>query len=852
MGNFAYVPVTALLCYSLLFLTFMAAKKNRLINAFLLVLGVLILWTGGSFCMRVQLWPSVKFWYDVSIFGLTALTYAFFNFVCEFADYKNATEKKFWMLTITAINAINISTGYFLAAPDTVITESGNTVFIYQYTWRVVILFAVCSAVIIDMFHVLLKYSKKNDMVKKQFMPILQGIVIMFAGHILLLVPAFKGFPTDILSGVINAFFMFYALYRRNLFQLKLLMSRSSCYAISAGLSFALFLNMIDPLEASISRSFPMAREKVVLIIAILFTISTTIIYYVMKRFFDMVFVRDEITQAESLREFSLNISKSLNVNEILQELAEVIHKTISVKKVYICIEDKQNTCYEIVYSTNPLDMKKISLRKDNPLVTWLEHNHACILMRDFRRTVDYKSMWEAEKRQLSDLEIECAVPLRDDSGMIGIILLSEKEKKRSYTYKDISFLDSVNSIGSIAVKNSKLFEKVYLEARTDELTGLLNRKYFYEVLQQEYEKNKNGSLALIILNLDDFKLYNQLYGNKEGDVALQNVAKIISASVGSNGYVARYSGKEFAIILPGYDVFSAKNLAEAIRKQIMNMNKRDSDYALKMLTVSGGISSIPYSASNVKQLIENADMAIYTVKHSGKNAIMVYTGREDKKDKKGKESKSNIRRENIYSEYASTIYALTAAIDTKDHYTFNHSRNVAYYATELAYAYKMNEDLVEIVRQAALLHDIGKIGIPEQILNKPGKLTEEEYEIVKGHVENSIGIIRHLPSLDYVIPAVIGHHERYDGNGYPRRIAGEDIPVAARILCIADAFDAMISKRPYKEPYSVNTALKILEEQAGLQFDPKLVPIFVELVKSGTIKVCEEEIDELIMRIKG
>lgn len=852
MGNFAYVPVTALLCYSLLFLTFMAAKKNRLINAFLLVLGVLILWTGGSFCMRVQLWPSVKFWYDVSIFGLTALTYAFFNFVCEFADYKNATEKKFWMLTITAINAINISTGYFLAAPDTVITESGNTVFIYQYTWRVVILFAVCSAVIIDMFHVLLKYSKKNDMVKKQFMPILQGIVIMFAGHILLLVPAFKGFPTDILSGVINALFMFYALYRRNLFQLKLLMSRSSCYAISAGLSFALFLNMIDPLEASISRSFPMAREKIVLIIAILFTISTTIIYYVMKRFFDMVFVRDEITQAESLREFSLNISKSLNVNEILQELAEVIHKTISVKKVYICIEDKQNTCYEIVYSTNPLDMKKISLRKDNPLVTWLEHNHACILMRDFRRTVDYKSMWEAEKRQLSDLEIECAVPLRDDSGMIGIILLSEKEKKRSYTYKDISFLDSVNSIGSIAVKNSKLFEKVYLEARTDELTGLLNRKYFYEVLQQEYEKNKNGSLALIILNLDDFKLYNQLYGNKEGDVALQNVAKIISASVGSNGYVARYSGKEFAIILPGYDVFSAKNLAEAIRKQIMNMNKRDSDYALKMLTVSGGISSIPYSASNVKQLIENADMAIYTVKHSGKNAIMVYTGREDKKDKKGKESKSNIRRENIYSEYASTIYALTAAIDTKDHYTFNHSRNVAYYATELAYAYKMNEDLVEIVRQAALLHDIGKIGIPEQILNKPGKLTEEEYEIVKGHVENSIGIIRHLPSLDYVIPAVIGHHERYDGNGYPRRIAGEDIPVAARILCIADAFDAMISKRPYKEPYSVNTALKILEEQAGLQFDPKLVPIFVELVKSGTIKVCEEEIDELIMRIKG
>jgi len=449
--------------------------------------------------------------------------------------------------------------------------------------------------------------------------------------------------------------------------------------------------------------------------------------------------------------------------------------------------------------------------------------------------------MWENEKRQLLDLNIECFVPLRDDRGMIGIVMLSEKEKKINYTYKDISFLDSINSIGSIAVKNSQLFEQVYLEARTDELTGLLNRKYFYEILQQEYEKNAAGSLALIILNIDDFKLYNQLYGNNEGDIALQNIAQIINASVGDNGYVARYSGKEFAIILPSYDLFTSRNLADIIRKQILSMNKREYDYTLKMLTVSVGICSIPYAASNVKQLVENADMAIYTVKHSGKNAILVYTGRELKAERKVMDFV--IPRENIYSEYASTIYALTAAIDIKDHYTFNHSRSVEYYATELAYAYGMNQDCIEIVREAALLHDVGKIGIPEQILNKPGKLTAEEYRIVQGHVENSIGIIRHLPSIDYVIPAVIAHHERYDGNGYPRRIAGEDIPIAARILCIADSFDAMLSIRPYKESFSTSKALRILEEEAGHQFDPKLVPIFVELVKKGTIKVCEQEL---------
>ena len=158
----------------------------------------------------------------------------------------------------------------------------------------------------------------------------------------------------------------------------------------------------------------------------------------------------------------------------------------------------------------------------------------------------------------------------------------------------------------------------------------------------------------------------------------------------------------------------------------------------------------------------------------------------------------------------------------------------MAYYATSLAKALNYTTEMVEIIRQAALLHDVGKIGIPEHILNKEGKLTDEEYEIMKGHVEASIGIIRHLPSLDYVIPAVIGHHERYDGNGYPRRIAGEDIPASARILCIADSFDAMTSKRCYKELMPVEKALRIIREEEGKQFDPDMAEVFIHIFREG------------------
>lgn len=511
-----------------------------------------------------------------------------------------------------------------------------------------------------------------------------------------------------------------------------------------------------------------------------------------------------------------------------------IIENTLRVKNAYVCISTTNGKSYSMVHAENPLDNFQLTLSSDNPIIRQLKKSRECLFMEDLRRFPDYRSMWEGEKRILKDLGIECFVPLSEEDNLVGVVLLTSKEKNVRFSYDDISFLESVNAIGSIAIKNSSLYEKAFMEARTDDLTKLLNRKCFYESLDSEYRKNKENSLALVILNLDDFKLYNQLYGNREGDLALKRVADIIKASVNSDGLVARYGGKEFAAILPGYDMLSAKNLAQNIRKKILDLNKTSPDYSMKILTVSIGISAIPYTATSTKELVDNAELAVYKVKRSGKNDIALSaSGLENNR---GSEENIETNRQEIYSEYESTIHALAAAIDAKDHYTFDHSKNVAYYSTELAYGLNLGEDTIEIIREAALLHDIGKIGIAESVLNKPGALTKEEYLVMQGHVENSVSIIRHLPSLDYVIPAVIGHHEWYNGNGYPRRISGEDIPLSARILCIADCFDAMLSLRPYKAPHTVEYAKDELINLSGKQFDPKLVTLFIQLLESGKI----------------
>lgn len=841
MSNYFYIPVIAMGCYLFLFLAFLAARKSSIINSFLLVLSVFLLWTGGSLFMRMQFYPGVKLWFNISITGLVLLPFAFFNFVYSFVGAKRKVWRHIWLIIGLLNMLINLLTGFFIPCPEVIALPNGKVSFQYHLTWSSGILFVCAAFTITHMLILLYKYSKKDAMAQQQFIPIILGIIVLFIGHIGTLMPVFKGFPTDVLSGIFNAFFMFYALYKRHLFKLKLLVSRGVIYGISVMISMIVFANLVRPLEDFINSKMIDLAQYYVLAIALLFTVATLAVSSVLNKFIDSIFAKEELLQAESLNQFSLAVSKSLQVDEIMDYLVTTIHKTIEVERVYICIPDESQKDFVIIHSTSPLDGQYIKLGLDNPAIKWLIHNNKCVLMKEFQRSIYYKSMWDIEKKQLHDLKVECITPLKDGEDLVGIILLSSKKRGKQYTLNDLNLLDSINNISSIAIKNSKLYEKAYLEARTDELTGLLNRKYFYEKLLSEQEICKGQSLALAILNIDDFKLYNQLYGMKSGDEALKAIAKIIRASVGDNGYVARYSGKEFAIILPNYDVLRAKYLVETIRKQIADMNRNDKEYVFKVLTLSGGVCAIPYSANNVKELVENADMAVYQVKRRGKNAILAY---ETGVISKG-EANDEVDKRNVYSEYAGTIYALTAAIDAKDHYTFNHSKQVAYYAVELAKACGMNNDFVELVKEAGLLHDIGKIGISETVLNKPGQLTNEEFAIMKTHVEDSVGIIRNLPSLDYVIPAVIGHHERYDGLGYPRGIKGQDIPLSARMLCIADSFDAMISKRPYKEGYNIEYALNEMEKQGGKQFDPGLVIKFVEIVRNNTIIIDGAKVED-------
>ncbi len=829
MGLYDYISGIAVLIYVFMLLIMLNAQRTKLRNSFLGLLVISIMWAGGSWLMRRQAYPHYEFWYHISLIGMLYLPIMYFRFINEFIHDKKRWYIDLYLILLTGIFIVNIFTGLIIPPPIIQLID-GVEVMVYEsFNWSVSLIVILSVVIIVHMLSAFYAGVKRDPKLKKITQPITLGIVFLFAGHILLLFPVFSGFPIDILSGIFNSIFLVYALARRSPFKLKMLMSENVGYLISFFLSISALM-ILEPMLSSYLTRLNATTQMYVISFLVLFVALISSFYILWKVVIVGSFVKEVEEKEVLLSEFSSTITRSLETENIFRETVGVMEKIVGKHNIYISMRSPSKL-YRLIYSNQPLADLSISFRKDNPVIKRLK-TESHINVGDFRFDNAYQTMWEKEKYDLVSLDISHIFGLYSDEEVLGTLLISDSQSKKRISLHDEVKLQQICTMLSIALKNSASYEKAIVESRTDDLTGLYNRKYFYQLIENQFDKARSSSLGLVLMNLDDFKLYNQLYGVKNADDALKVIGTIIKGSVGEEGYVCRFSGKEFIFILPNFDVYRTLELVTKIRKQIKLHAVGNQKTLEKQITTSVGVCVYPYGASNKDELIDNVQQAVYQVKRKGKNAVKVFDTFVNG------EVAEPIALNATFDEYKSTVYALMAAIDAKDHYTFSHSENVASYGVQFATALGLNADIVENIRQAALLHDIGKISISENILNKPGRLDEDEYEIMKTHVDASIDIIRHLPSLDYVIPAVLGHHEKYDGTGYPRGTKGEDIPLTARILCIVDTFDAVTSGRIYTSPKEVENALKIIENEAGRQFDPNLALEFSDFVKAGKIKM--------------
>jgi len=306
---------------------------------------------------------------------------------------------------------------------------------------------------------------------------------------------------------------------------------------------------------------------------------------------------------------------------------------------------------------------------------------------------------------------------------------------------------------------------------------------------------------------------------------------------------VVRFGGEEFIIVSPGIDREQVLSFSQRILESLNLHNFGDKKHKVKLKVSIGAISYPEDRATSGMDMVNSADQVLTKAKETGGNRVYLLTdikkgrgpvsnGRPkawDVKVLKGKIDKLNKKANQSLTE---AILAFAKTIELKDHYTGEHVEITGHYATMIARKLGLTKDEIELIRQASILHDLGKIGISEKILLKKSKLTKEEFEEIKKHPQIGADILRPIHFLRGLIPIIFYHHERWDGKGYPTCIRGEEIPIGARIMAIADVYQALTSDRPYRKAYSKARALKIIKEGAGTQFDPRIAGVFLKILQ--------------------
>ncbi len=375
--------------------------------------------------------------------------------------------------------------------------------------------------------------------------------------------------------------------------------------------------------------------------------------------------------------------------------------------------------------------------------------------------------------------------------------------------------------------------------ATMDLLTGTLNRQALLARLEEELDRatRYQRPCSIVLVDLDHFKRVNDTHGHMAGDAVLREVADVLRTNVRSVDLVGRYGGEEFMVVMPETDADAAAATAEKLRRLVGSREVQLEDGHVLSVTLSAGVAGGLGQFLQLDSLVRDADAALYSAKSLGRDQVYVFHELEEgsliRRAAIGPQARQRAVEVGRAAMSAATA-TLSDALFARPAWAGKPSTMIAEMAVSLARALDLPLGEVERVRTASLLHDLGKLAIPDEILTNPGELTDPEWRVVSEHPKIGQVVLEQAGALRDAATIVLHHHEWYDGRGYPHGLSGQEIPVGARIVAIADAYEAMVAGRPYRTAVTHDQAIAELRRHAGIQFDPELVRLFGVLFNDG------------------
>lgn len=807
------VPVISFFLYAVLFVLVTTATPQTVVRrSFRWYLVTMLSWSFSGFMVLADI-SWTLFWFRVMSISAIATMASILFFTQALLEKKGKWTK--FVLPYLLITSIIVGISDLVVKS---VSVENNIVVDYQFGFLAILGIPGYLFVPYAFVELIREIRKTNDEIHKtRLQYLITGIGIMYLATFLNATPLGK-YPVDIAANSVTALLIAYAILRYHLLDIRVVIRQGMVYSIpTIIIGAAYFLIITFSLTV-----FELYSGVEIFLLSLIVAVVTALLAEPLRvraqLIIDRLFFREKFDSQVMLQNLSSRASSVLDLYKITNMILTEVTSTLHIPRAAFFLRDEDTGIFQV---TNQIGFElpgNLSFRQGHPVALWFSTNNQPLTKHDLEVHPQFQSLWKSERQDLEEMEAELLIPIKVQSQLVGIFTLGLKRSEQVYSTEEKLTLSTVANQTAVAIENARLYtaeqnhrreiDTLYDLARqlvaTDDLTTVINSvsRYATESVHVTYSR------ILIREENGDYycrAIYHEQ--NLTGQLGLGKIEPIVAEHYFRD--IMR-NGQPAVLTISDPDLHDEEKQAlflNGARTLCLSPLIGVNEYiGLLVLGETGSNHKNPFDTSNIRLVKAISDHATSAIQRA-------------------------MLHEQLEENFLQTVVSLANAIDARDAYTGDHSQRMGDLATRVSQAMKLSEKAVESVYWAAVLHDIGKIGVPDEILNKPGPLTAKEWTSMKEHPLIGAEIVAPVKHLAPVAPIILSHHERYDGSGYPHGLKRNEIPLGSRIVAVVDAYVAIRDKRVYSESHTHDEAIEEIKRCSGTQFDPEVVDVFCRTI---------------------